>query len=254
MPQSSSRKVAIVTGGARGIGRGCAHALARVGYDIALVDVLVPEMQRTAEEIHDIGRKCLTQEADVSLHQRAREVVAEVEATFGCMDFLLNNAGRPMPKGILEITEAEFDSTIAIDLKSCFNYIQAVAPLMLAQGGGRIVSMSSLNAHSGGVTAAVSRFAYAAAKAGILGMTRALAKELGPTILINAICPGLIETELAKNPVIVSRGAQIARDGIALHRIGTPADIAQLVVFLATSEPCFITGQNFVVDGFQYNM
>jgi 3-oxoacyl-[acyl-carrier protein] reductase len=85
-------------------------------------------------------------------------------------------------------------------------------------------------------------------------MTRALAKELGPTILINAICPGLIETELAKNPVIVSRGAQIARDGIALHRIGTPADIAQLVVFLATSEPCFITGQNFVVDGFQYNM
>jgi 3-oxoacyl-[acyl-carrier protein] reductase len=254
MSDSSSRKVAIVTGGARGIGRGCAHALAQAGYDIALVDVLVPEMQRTAGEIRAIGRDCLTLQADVSLHERARQVVAEVQKTFGRIDFLLNNAGRSMPKGILEITEAEFDSTIAVDLKSCFNYIQAVAPVMLAQGGGRIVSMSSLNAHSGGVTAAVSRFAYAAAKAGILGMTRALAKELGPTILINAICPGLIETELAKNPVIVSRGAEIARDGIALHRVGKPADVAQLVVFLATSEPCFITGQDFVVDGFQYNV
>jgi len=254
MADPSSRKVAVVTGGARGIGRGCADALARAGYDIALVDVLVPEMQRTAGEIRAVGRDCLTLEADVSLYQRAHEVVAEVHKTFGHIDVLLNNAGRSMPKGILEITEAEFDSTIAVDLKSCFNYIQAVAPMMLAQGGGRIVSMSSLNAHSGGVTAAVSRFAYAAAKAGILGMTRALAKELGPTILINAICPGLIETELAKNPVIVNRGAEIARDGIALHRVGRPADIAQLVVFLATSEPCFITGQDFVVDGFQYNM
>lgn len=254
MSDSSSRKVAIVTGGARGIGRGCAHALARAGHDIALVDVLVPEMQRTAGEIRDFGRDCLTLEADVSLHRRAQEVVAEAQQRFGRIDFLLNNAGRSMPKGILDITEAEFDGTIAVDLKSCFNYIQAVAPVMLAQGGGRIVSMSSLNAHSGGVTAAVSRFAYAAAKAGILGMTRALAKELGPTILINAICPGLIETELAKNPVIVSRGAEIARDGIALHRVGQPADIAQLVVFLATSEPCFITGQDFVVDGFQYNV
>jgi 3-oxoacyl-[acyl-carrier protein] reductase len=254
MSDPSSRKVAIVTGGARGIGRGCAHALAQAGHDIALVDVLVPEMQRTAGEVRAVGRDCLILEADVSGHGRAREVVAEVQQTFGRIDFLLNNAGRSMPKGILEITEAEFDSTIAVDLKSCFNYIQAVAPVMLAQGAGRIVSMSSLNAHSGGVTAAVSRFAYAAAKAGILGMTRALAKELGPTILVNAICPGLIETELAKNPVIVSRGAQIARDGIALRRVGQPADIAQLVVFLATSEPCFITGQDFVVDGFQYNM
>jgi 3-oxoacyl-[acyl-carrier protein] reductase len=86
-------------------------------------------------------------------------------------------------------------------------------------------------------------------------MTRALAKELGPNISINAICPGLIQTELAtKNPVIVERGAEIARNGIALHRLGTPQDVARLVVFLATSEPCYITGQDFKVDGFQYNM
>ena len=251
---SGSAKAAIVTGGARGIGRACALALSRAGFDIALVDVLEPEMARTAGEIAALGRHAMQLVADVADFARAQGVAAEVRARFGRVDFLLNNAGRPMPKGLMEITEAEFDATIAVNLKSCFNYIRAVAPIMLAQGGGRIASMSSLNAHSGGVTAALSRFSYVAAKAGILGMTRALAKELGPTILVNAICPGLIQTELAKNPVITERGAEIARDGIALRRVGTPDDVAQLVVFLAASEPCYITGQDFKVDGFQYNM
>jgi 3-oxoacyl-[acyl-carrier protein] reductase len=104
------------------------------------------------------------------------------------------------------------------------------------------------------VTAAVSRFAYAAAKAGILGLTRALAKELGPHVLVNAICPGLIRTEVGGNVVIRERGAEIAERGIALRRVGCPDDVAQLVTFLATSEPCFITGQDFVVDGFQYQV
>jgi 3-oxoacyl-[acyl-carrier protein] reductase len=157
-----------------------------------------------------------------------------------------------MPKGVLDIDEAEFDRTIAVNLKSCFNYVQAVAPVMLAMGGGRIVSMSSLNAFTGGVTSAVSKFAYAAAKAGILGMTRSLAKELGPTIAVNAICPGVIKTELTA-PLIAAREGELAR-GIALGRVGGPDDIAQLVAFLATAEPFFITGQEFVVDGFQWVM
>lgn len=254
MPEAHSRKVAVVTGAARGIGRACAHALARADFDIALVDLLGPEMARTADEIRDIGRQAVTFQADVADFARAQAIGAEVAARFGRIDFLLNDAGKPMPKGILEISEREFDDTIAINLKSCFNYIRAVAPVMLQQGGGRIVSMSSVNAYSGGVTAAVSRFAYASAKAGILGMTRALAKELGPGILVNAICPGLIQTEIPKNNVIVERGAEIARSGIALRRVGCTDDVAQLVLFLATSEPCFITGQDFVVDGFQYNI
>lgn len=254
MTAEQQRRVALVTGGARGIGRACALSLARAGYDIALVDLLEPEMERTAGEISALGRQTMTLPADVADHARAKDIVTAVHAGWGRIDFLLNDAGRAQPKGILEITEDEFDRSIAVNLKSCFNYIQAAAPVMLEQGGGRIASMSSLNAHSGGVTAAVSRFAYASAKAGIIGMTRALAKELGPTILINAICPGLIETEIAKNPVIIERGAQIARDGIALHRVGGTEDVAQLVVFLATSEPCFITGQDIKVDGFQYNM
>ena len=248
------RKVAIITGGARGIGRACALTLARAGYDIALVDLLGAELERTANEIRGLGQEVMTFEADTSVFGRAQEIGAAVRTRLGRIDFLLNNAGKPMPKGVLEISEREFDDTIAINLKSCFNYVRAVAPVMLEQGGGRIVSMSSVNAYSGGVTAAVSRFAYASAKAGILGMTRALAKELGPTILVNAICPGLIQTEIPKNPVIVERGAEIARDGIALRRVGGTDDVAQLVLFLATSEPCFITGQDFTVDGFQYNI
>jgi 3-oxoacyl-[acyl-carrier protein] reductase len=124
---------------------------------------------------------------------------------------------------------------------------------MLAARYGRIVSMSSLNAHSGGVTAAVSRFSYAAAKAGIIGMTRALAKELGPDIAVNCVCPGLIKTEVVGNAVIREREAELIK-GVALKRVGTPQDVAELVAFLATVEPCYITGQDIVIDGFQWNV
>ncbi|MFN6999149.1 SDR family NAD(P)-dependent oxidoreductase [Elioraea tepidiphila] len=249
---TSPTKVAVVTGGARGIGRGCVHALAERGLDIVIVDLLRPEMERTRGEIEAMGRAVMIEEADVADHARAREIAAAVKARFGRCDVLVNNAGRGNPTGILEITEEAFDRTIAVNLKSCFNYIQAFAPLMLEGGGGRIVSMSSLNAHTGGVTSAVSKFSYAAAKAGIIGMTKALAKELGPTIAINAVCPGIIETELG-NSLTRTRGAELAKK-IALQRVGKPADVAQLVAFLATAEPFFITGQAITIDGFQWEI
>lgn len=248
----SPSRVAIVTGGARGIGRACAHALAEEGFDLALVDVLVPEMERTAGEIRALGRnrRVLTYEADVASFSRAQDVVDDLVGQWGRVHFLLNNAGKSMPKGLLEITEEEWDRTLEINLKSCFNWCRAVVPVMQSQGNGRIANMSSLNAHSGGVTSAVSKFAYGAAKAGILGLTRALAKELGPTIHVNAICPGVIQTELG-NTLTRSRGAELAK-GICLGRLGTPRDVANLVAFLATCEPSFMTGQNIVLDGFQW--
>ncbi len=247
------RRVVIVTGGARGIGRGCAHALAKHGHAVALVDLLVPEMANTRAEIEAMGVACLTFEADVADHSQAKEIAADVLAAWGRIDVLVNNAGRSMPVGILDIAEDQWDATIDVNLKSCFNYAQAVAPAMLERKWGRIVSMSSVNAHSGGVTAAVSKFAYAAAKAGILGLTRALAKELAPHIAVNAVCPGLIKTEITKNAVIRDREAELI-DGIALHRVGTPQDVAGLVTFLSTVEPNFITGQAITIDGFQWNM
>jgi 3-oxoacyl-[acyl-carrier protein] reductase len=244
-------KVAIVTGGARGIGRSCALTLAERGYDIALVDLRAPEMRRTATEIENRGRSALQFEADVSSFDAARQAVAEIVAAWGRIDFLLNNAAIAAPKGLLEITEAEWDRTIDVNLKSCFVWCRHVAPIMLDAGEGRIVSMSSVNAFTGGVTAAVSKFAYAAAKAGILGLTRSLAKELGPAITVNAVCPGVIKTEEG-NTLVNAREAELAQ-GNALKRLGTPRDVAELVVFLATADPSYITGQSFVADGFQWN-
>lgn len=244
------RKVALITGGGRGIGRACALDLAKQGFDIVLIDLIEEDLTRTAAEILDLGRQALTFTADVRDHKRAAQIVADVDAQWGRIDVLFNNAGRPMPKGIDEISEDEFDATIAINLKGAFNYIQPVVPVMRRNGGGRIINMSSMNAHTGGVTSAVSRFSYTAAKAGILGMTKALAKELAPEIVVNAVCPGVIKTELS-NAMINAREAQLAA-GIALKRVGTPQDVASVVTFLATSEPNFLTGQDIQIDGMQW--
>ena len=245
-------KTAIVTGGARGIGRGCALELAARGYDIALVDLLEPEMKRTAGEIEALGRKAPTYKADAASFARAHEAADDVAKQLGAIDFLLNDAGASNAKGILEIKEEEFDRTIAVNLKSCFNFIHAAAPVMLKQDtGGRIISISSINALSGGVTSAVSKHAYAAAKAGILGLTRSLAKELGPKVSVNAICPGVIATDLLRG-LLGEREAQLTA-GIALGRVGTPDDIASIVRYLAVEAHMFMTGQHFVVDGFQWS-
>ncbi|TWF58605.1 SDR family NAD(P)-dependent oxidoreductase [Neorhizobium alkalisoli] len=247
---SDIRKVALVTGGGRGIGRACALDLAKHGYDIVLVDLIEDDLARTAQEIRNLGHKVLTHVADVRDHAAAKEIVGIVDSLWGRIDVLFNNAGRPMAKGIEEISEEEFDTTIDINLKGVFNYIQPTVPVMRRNGGGRIINMSSMNAHTGGVTSAVSRFSYTAAKAGILGMTKALAKELGPEITVNAVCPGVIKTELS-NAMISARESQLAA-GIAMGRVGTPQDVASVVTFLATSEPNFVTGQDIQIDGMQW--
>jgi 3-oxoacyl-[acyl-carrier protein] reductase len=259
MPQAdrlvaNMSKTALVTGAARGIGRACAMALAEKGFDIALVDLLEAEMAATAGDIEKLGVRAMTFRADVTDFARAHEILDAIIAGWGRLDVLVNNAGAPSPKPIVEITEAEFDRAIAVNLKSVFNYIHAAAPVMLGQqDGGRIVSMSSINALSGGVTSAVSKHAYAAAKAGILGLTRSLAKELGPKVAkvaVNAICPGVIATDLVQD-MIARRESELV-SGIALGRVGYPADVASLVAYLASDPNLFMTGQHFVVDGFQW--
>jgi 3-oxoacyl-[acyl-carrier protein] reductase len=245
-------RTALVTGAARGIGRACALTLADAGFDIALVDLREADMKATAAEIECCGVRTLTFSADVSEFGRAHAIVDEIVAEWSHIDVLLNNAGAPSPKPLLEISEEEFDRAIAVNLKSCFNYCHAVAPIMLKRDqGGRIISISSLNALSGGVTSAVSKHAYAAAKAGILGLTRSLAKELGPKVAVNAICPGVIKTELLRD-LIGQREAELTA-GIAMGRVGTPEDVASLVRYLATEAHMFMTGQHLVVDGFQWS-
>ena len=243
-------KLAVVTGAARGIGKGCAEALGRRGFELVLVDVLERELQATVDGFAREGVAAQGFVADVADHRRAQEVAGAVLGRRAAIDVLVNNAGTPMPKGLLEIEEHEWDRTVDVHMKGCFNWCRAVAPSMLERGAGRIVNISSVSAHSGGVTRAVSKFAYAGAKAGILGMTRALAKELGPAVSVNAICPGAVKTELTA-AMLEARSAEFI-DGICLGRLGTPADIGEVAAFLATVEPNFITGQAITVDGFQW--
>ena len=248
---SAAVKVAVVTGAARGIGRATAAALAKNGFRVALVDVRAPELRESAALVREAGAAALALAGAATCWAAPPGLASDLLAAWGRVDVLVNNAGISQPKGLLEITEEEWDRTIDTHLKGAFNWCKAVAPAMLAQRAGRIVNMSSVSAQTGAGTAAVSKSAYCAAKAGILGLTRGLAKELAPHVTVNAICPGLIATDLTAG-MIAREGADALVRAIPLARLGTPEDIAQVVVFLATVTPCFMTGEVLDVDGGQW--
>lgn len=172
---------------------------------------------------------------------------SEIVARWGGVDVLANNAAVPQAKRILDITAADWDREMAVNLKGYFNWSHAVAPQMLAQRSGRIINISSAAANHWPSLTGVSRFAYAAAKAGVLGRTRGLAVEPAPHVLVNAICPGPIETERTRVTFAPNR-EQLARS-VLVGRIGTPEDVAVVASFLATAEPLFMTGEVIDVDG-----
>ena len=240
--------VAVVTGGARGIGRGIALALAARGMALALVDRL--PLDAAVAEMHALGVEAIGVQGDVSDYAWVQQAAAGVQAHFGRVDVLVNNAGISQPKGLLEISEAEWGLTIDTNLKSQFAWCKAVAPAMLRQGGGRIINISSVSANTGAGFSAVSRFAYCASKAGVLGLTRGLAKELAPTVTVNAICPGAIDTDLTQQMLAANMDAVVR--SIPLGRVGTAADIGEVAAFLATVAPNFMTGEVIDVDGGQW--
>jgi 3-oxoacyl-[acyl-carrier protein] reductase len=246
----SDLPVAVVTGAARGIGRASALALAKRGFSIVLVDRLLEELAATEAAIRALGCRTMAQPGSVADFQGVMTSAQAVLDTFGRVDVLVNNAGVSQPKTLVEISEQEYDETIAINLKGVFAWCKAVAPAMLDRKSGRIVNISSVSAHMGASPNAVSRFAYVTAKAGVLGLTRALCKELAPHVTVNAICPGSIRTALTSK-LFDSREKEVL-DAIPLGRIGTPEDIAEVVAFLATVSPNFITGEVIDVDGGQY--
>jgi 3-oxoacyl-[acyl-carrier protein] reductase len=244
---ASTHKVAIVTGAARGIGRAIALALARHGMDLALVDLREPELAATVKAVEAEGVATLPLIFDVSDYAAVRANTDVIFKRFGKIDVLVNNAAMVQPQQVLEITEAEWDRGMAVNLKSVFSWSQAVAPRMLENGGGRIVNISSVSANTGGSKTGASRFAYATAKAGVLGLTRSLARELAPYILVNAVCPGSILTDRTRES-FDGHLEQIA-EATPMGRVGTPEDIAVVVAFLATAEPLFMTGEVLDVDG-----
>ena len=243
-------KVAVVTGAGRGIGLACVKRLVARGFKVAMADIGSPQLDQAVADLKAQGFEVMALPGDVGQYNSVQQQAGQVLSRYGRIDVLVNNAGISQPKGLIDISEDEWDRTIMVNLKGFFNWCKAAAPTMLAQGGGRIINMASISANTGGSPEAVSKFSYCASKAGVLGLTRGLAKELAPTVTVNAICPGSIRTDLTE-ALIVERHDQILQT-IPLKRIGTPDDIAVVVEFLATMTPCFITGEVIDVDGGQF--
>jgi 3-oxoacyl-[acyl-carrier protein] reductase len=251
MTRPAGQPVAIVTGGARGIGRAIGEALAADGYAIAVVDLNGEAAEATVRELAAAGTIAVAYQADVREYVRAQEVVADLMRRFGRVDALINNAGVTSPTPFPDLTEAAWDLVIGVHLKGSFNWSHAVTPHMLAAGWGRIICISSMNAKTGGAFPAVSKTAYAAAKAGMLGLIRGLARDLAPAVTANAVCPGLIRTELSA-AMWAGPQAEAVIASIPAGRLGLPEDIANAVAFLVSERASYISGEALDVNGAVY--
>jgi 3-oxoacyl-[acyl-carrier protein] reductase len=241
-------KKAIITGGSRGLGRAIALAFAREGADV-LVNYVSREdaAKEVAVAIEALGRRAILHPADVSDPDQVRTMVQAAVAAFGGVDILVNNAGITLVKSPLDTSAADWDRVMAVNLKSVFLCSQAVAAGMMARGGGRIINMASTAGQSGSLSGP----AYCAAKAGVIGLTKSLAREFAPhNILVNAIAPAMIDTEILywRTP----EQWKETLDSIPLKRLGDPADLAETAVFLASSGGNFITGTTIDVNGGLY--
>lgn len=241
-------KSAIVTGGSVGIGAAIAVKLAECGANVALnYRKHRKEAESIVEQITGMGRKGLLIQADISNFTDAGKMVEEVTGTFGGIDILVNNAGINRDGVIWKMTEEQWDQVLNINLKGYFNYIRAVAPIFREQQSGKIINVTSIN----GLRGKFGQANYSASKAGIIGLTKTIARELGKYgVNVNAIAPGLIETDMMKNADESVRTA--ALEEIVLKRIGMPDDIANVVAFLCTDLARHITGEVIKVDGGQY--
>ncbi len=237
-------KVALVTGGARGIGREIALALASEGADVAVCDVNIELAQNTQKEIESLGRKSMALKADVTKFTDAEDVTNKILDKFSKIDILINNAGITKDGLLLRMTESDWDAVINVNLKGTFNFTKAASRVMLKQKSGKIVNVASII----GIIGNAGQANYSASKAGIIALTKTTAKELGSRgICVNAVAPGFIQTVMTdKLPENVKE--QMLKN-IPLGRFGKPAEVAQLCLFLASSDADFITGQTLVIDG-----
>jgi NAD(P)-dependent dehydrogenase (short-subunit alcohol dehydrogenase family) len=244
--ENLSGRVAIVTGAGQGMGRAVARALAERGAAVVVNDLNPESAEAAAAELRQGGAEAIAVAADVIDAAAVRSLVEQTLVRYGAIHVLINNAGVLRPTKVIEIPEAEWDWVIAVNLKGTFLCSQAVLPAMQAAGWGRIVNVSST---AGKNVSTVGGAHYTAAKAGILGFTRHLAKEVAADgITVNAVCPGLIDTEMVRATIDDARTDAYAR-GFPIPRLGKPEEVAELVAFLASDRAAYITGASLDING-----
>ncbi len=235
-------RLAVVTGASRGLGRGCAIALAEAGADVALVARPSADLDETASAIEALGRKAVPLPVDV----RDTQAIAAAFAALDRIDIFVNNAGTNVPQPFLDVTEAAYDSVADLNLRAAFFAAQAAARRMVPQGAGAIVNMTSQAGHVG----LPSRTVYCMTKAGLEGLTRAMALDLkGTGVRVNAVAPTFVETPMTR-PFLADPTFRGHVDSMLLvDRLATPEDIGAAVVFLASDAAAMITGTSLLVDG-----
>lgn len=238
----------MVTGGSRGIGAAIATELAREGADVTITfRESVKKAQEVRSTIEALGRRCLPVQVDASSFSGAQETVKKVVDCFGRLDILVNNAGINWDGVVWKMTEEQWDTVININLKGYFNYIRAVTPIFRLQRSGKIVNITSIN----GLRGKFGQSNYSASKAGIIGLTKAVAKEMGRyDVNVNAVAPGMIATEMYEE--VPEEVKERALSEIVLGRAGKPEEVARVVVFLCSNAARHITGEVIKVDGGQY--
>lgn len=238
-------KNVLVTGGAGGIGRAAVLAFAKEGYNVAInYRSSENEAKKIKSEIENMGGRAIAVKADVSNRQEVESMFKEINNTFGGVDILINNAGIAQQKMFCDITENDFDSMFGIIVKGAFNCTQCALPFMVHNKTGKIINISSM----WGVTGASCEVHYSAAKAALIGLTKALARELAPSyITVNCIAPGVIDTNM--NASLGKETLELLKQESPMGRFGTPDEVADLMVFLASDKANFITGQVIGVDG-----
>lgn len=238
-------KVALVTGAARGIGKAIALKFASEGADVAFTDLVINEAaEETVKEIEAFGHKVKAYASNAADFAQTQEVVDQIMADFGHIDILVNNAGITKDGLMFRMSEAQWDAVINVNLKSAFNFIHALTPIMARQRGGSIINMSSVV----GVSGNAGQCNYSASKAGLIGLAKSIAKEMGPRgIRANCIAPGFIISDMTK--ALSEEVREQWMKTIPLRRGGTPEDVANVALFLASDLSSYVSGQVIHVCG-----